>query len=122
MTLEQAQPEVQRKFMAGVYWRMTLALFLTAAVAWYSAQSQQILGILYSHRGLPFYGLIVAELVLVIALSAFIHKMNSFVALLFFILYSAVNGLTFSSIFIVYQLGSVYHIFLVSALSPSFML
>ena len=76
MTLEQAKPEVQRKFMAGVYFRMTLALFVTAAVAWYASQSEQIMGFLYSNRGLPFYGLIVAELVLVIALSAFIHKMN----------------------------------------------
>ncbi len=116
MTLDQAQPEVQRKFMAGVYWRMTVALFITAAVAWYSAQSQQIMGILYSNRGLPFYGLIVAELLLVIVLSAAIHKMNSVAALFFFILYSVVNGLTFSAIFVVYEIGSVFHVFLTSAL------
>ena len=116
MTLDQAQPEVQRKFMAGVYWRMTVALFITAAVAWYSAQSQQIMGILYSNRGLPFYGLIVAELVLVIVLSAAIHKMSSVAALFFFILYSVVNGLTFSAIFVVYEIGSVFHVFLTSAL------
>ena len=48
ITLEQAKPEVQRKFMAGVYLRMTAALFITAAVAWYAAQSGQIMGILYS--------------------------------------------------------------------------
>lgn len=116
MTLDQAQPEVQRKFMAGVYWRMTVALFITAAVAWYSAQSQQIMGILYSNRGLPFYGLIVAELLLVIVLSAAIHKMNSVAALFFFILYSVVNGLTFSAIFVIYEIGSVFHVFLTSAL------
>lgn len=116
MTLDQAQPEVQRKFMAGVYIRMTLALLITAAVAWYAAQSEQIMGIIYSHKGLPFYGLMILELALVIILSAFIHKMNSFAALFFFILYSVINGLTFSSIFFVYELGSVYHIFLISAL------
>jgi len=116
MTLEQAQPEVQRKFMAGVYLRMTIALLITAAVAWYASGSDQIMGILFSHRGLPYYALIIAELVLVIALSAFIHKMNSFVALLFFILYSVVNGLTFSVIFFRFEIGSVFHIFLISAL------
>ena len=116
MTLEQAKPEVQRKFMAGVYLRMTAALFITAAVAWYASQSEQIKEFLHSNRGLPFYGLIVAELVLVIALSAFIHKMNSFAALFFFVLYSVINGLTFSSIFIVYQIDSVFHVFLTSAL------
>ena len=116
MTLEQAKPEVQRKFMAGVYFRMTIALFITAAVAWYASGSEQIMGFLYSNKGLPFYALIVVELVLVIALSAAIHKMSSFVALFFFILYSVVNGLSFSAIFILYQLGSVFHIFLISAL------
>ena len=116
MTLEQAQPEVQRKFMAGVYLRMTIALLITAAVAWYASGSDQIMGILFSHRGAPFYALIVTELVLVIALSAFIHKINSLAALFFFVLYSVVNGLTFSVIFLVYELGSVFHIFLISAL------
>ena len=116
MTLEQAKPEVQRKFMAGVYLRMTAALFITAAVAWYASQSGLIMGILFSNKGLPFYGLIIGELALVIILSAFIHKMNSFAALFFFVLYSVINGLTFSSIFFVYDLGSVFHIFWVSAL------
>ena len=116
MTLDQAKPEVQRKFMAGVYLRMTIALFITAAVAWYAANSEQVMGILFSNKGLPFYVLIVAELVLVIALSAAIHKINSAAALFFFILYSVLNGLSFSAIFIVYQLGSVFHIFLISAL------
>ena len=102
--------------MAGVYFRMTIALFITAAVAWYASDSEQIMGFLYSNKGLPFYALIVVELVLVIALSAAIHKMSSFVALFFFILYSVVNGLSFSAIFILYELGSVFHIFLISAL------
>lgn len=116
MTLDQAKPEVQRKFMAGVYLRMTFALLITAAVAWYASGSDQIMGILYKYKGAFYYSLIIVELVLVIALSAFIHKMSSFVALLFFILYSVVNGLSFSVIFLVYELGSVFHIFLISAL------
>lgn len=116
MTLDQAKPEVQRKFMAGVYLRMTFALLITAAVAWYASSSDQIMGILFSHRGIPFYSLIILELALVIILSAFIHKISSLAALFFFVLYSVVNGLSFSVIFLVYELGSVFHIFLISAL------
>lgn len=116
ITLEQAKPEVQRKFMAGVYLRMTFALLITAAVAWYASASDQIMGILFSHRGIPFYALIIVELALVIILSAAIHKINSAAALFFFILYSVVNGLSFSVIFYVYEIGSVFHIFLISAL------
>ena len=116
ITLEQAKPEVQRKFMAGVYLRMTFALLITAAVAWYASTSDQIMGILFSHRGIPFYALIILELALVIILSAAIHKINSAAALFFFVLYSVVNGLSFSVIFYVYEIGSVFHIFLISAL------
>lgn len=116
ITLEQAKPEVQRKFMAGVYLRMTFALLITAAVAWYASTSDQIMGILFSHRGIPFYALIIVELALVIILSAAIHKINSAAALFFFVLYSVVNGLSFSVIFYVYEIGSVFHIFLISAL------
>jgi len=116
MTLDQAKPEVQRKFMAGVYLRMTFALLITAAVAWYASGSDQIMEYLYKYKGAFYYSLIIVELVLVIALSAFIHKISSLAALFFFVLYSVVNGLSFSVIFLVYELGSVFHIFLISAL------
>ena len=116
MTLDQAKPEVQRKFMAGVYLRMTFALLITAAVAWYASESELFESFLVKYKSAPYYALIVIELVLVIALSAFIHKINSFVAHFFFILYSVVNGLTFSVIFWNYEQISVFRIFLISAL------
>ena len=116
ITLSQAQPEVQRKFMTGVYLRMTLALIITAAVAWYTSRSEYMLQLLFSNRGVPFYVLIVLELVLVVVLSAAIHRLSPLAALFFFLLYSVINGITFSSIFIVYQIGSIFHLFLISAL------
>lgn len=116
ITLSQAKPDVQRKFMTGVYLRMMLALFISATVAYFASHSRAILGFLFSNNGIPFYGLLVAELVLVIALSAAIHKLSSFAAGAFFLLYSVINGLSLCTIFILYTGSSIYRMFLVSAL------
>ena len=59
--------------------------------------------------------LIIVEFVLVIFLSARVHKMQPNTAKIVFMLYSIVTGLTFSSIFVVYQLQSILIIFLVTS-------
>lgn len=58
---------------------------------------------------------IIAEFVLVIVLSARIFKMNPAVAKACFILYAFMSGLTFSSVFIVYELTSIMYVFLLAA-------
>jgi len=58
---------------------------------------------------------IISELVLVIILSARIHKMQPTTAKICFILYAFVSGLTFSSIFVVYDLSSIMYVFLITA-------
>lgn len=116
ITLSQAKPDVQRKFMTGVYLRMMLALFISATVAYFASKSDAILGFLFSNKGFPYYGLLVADLILVVALSAAIHKLSSFAAGAFFLLYSVINGLSLCTIFIRYNFDSIYTMFLVSAL------
>jgi len=59
--------------------------------------------------------ILIAELVLVIFLSARIHKMSPTTAKISFVLYAFVSGLTFSSIFVVYDLGSIMYVFLITA-------
>ncbi len=116
ITLSQAKPDVQRKFMTGVYLRMMLALLISAGVAYFASHSYTILNFLFSNQGIPFYVLIVGELVLVIVLSAAIHKLSSFVAMACFLLYAVMNGLSFCTIFMLYEVSSIYTMFLVSAL------
>jgi uncharacterized protein len=52
----------------------------------------------------------------VIALSWGINRMNAMTAIILFIVYSMMTGLTLSVIFLVYQLGSIVSIFGVTAL------
>lgn len=66
--------------------------------------------------GNAFWVLIIIEFVIVIVLSIRVMKMSPVAAKICFLLYAFVNGLTFSSIFVAYELTSIMMIFLVSAI------
>lgn len=55
--------------------------------------------------------LLVADVILVTILSVRIRKMNALTAKIMFILYSFISGLTFSVIFVTYQLVSIIYVF-----------
>ena len=100
--------------MKSVYMWMTLALGITGVVALYVAQSAQLLTAIFSNSIL-FWGLIIAEFVLVMVISARLLKMSFTSALMLFMLYSVINGLTLSVIFAIYTKASVASTFFVTA-------
>jgi len=106
--------DVERRFMAAVYRWMTLGLAVTALVAYSVATSETALRLVAGSR-LVFFGLIVAELGLVIALSAAAARMSSAAAGGLFLLYSALNGATLSVVLLVYTGASVALAFLCTA-------
>lgn len=110
---EEAQ-SVVKGFMARVYGWMFFALMITAGVSYYVSTSETIIGI-FMATPMIFYGLLIGELILVIALSAMINKIPSAVAAGIFILYSALNGVTLSLIFLIYTSASLFSTFIVTA-------
>ena len=66
-------------------------------------------------NGNTFWLFVVLEFVLVIVLSWRCMKMSPVAAKICFILYAFVSGLTFSSIFVVYDIASIMMVFLVSS-------
>ncbi|MBR5323320.1 MAG: Bax inhibitor-1/YccA family protein [Muribaculaceae bacterium] len=100
--------------MKSVYMWMTLALGITGVVALYVAQSSDLLYTIFSNSIL-FWGLVIAEFVLVMVISARLLKMSFSTALLLFMLYSVINGLTLSVIFALYTKASVASTFFVTA-------
>ena len=65
---------------------------------------------------IPFIIYVILEIGLVIFLSARIHKMSDTTAKLCFLIYSFITGLTFSTIFIVYELSSIIYVFGITSL------
>nr|WP_226943596.1 Bax inhibitor-1/YccA family protein [Pseudoprevotella muciniphila] len=100
--------------MRNVYIWMTLALVVTAMAAYYVASNESLL---YSIAGNPilFWGLMIGELLLVIILSARIHKMSFMTAAIMFVAYSLLNGVTMSFIFLAYTESSIVTTFLITA-------
>ena len=105
-----AFPALMRK----VYVWMSLALVITGLAAYVVATSPVLLNAIFSNS-IVFWGLIIAELVLVIGLSAAINKLSLTTATLMFVLYSVVNGATMASIFLVYAASSIAQVFFITA-------
>ena len=62
-----------------------------------------------------YYIIIIVELLIVIFLSARIQKMNPLTAMISFVLYSVVTGLTLSIVFVMFEMSSIIYIFLITA-------
>ena len=105
-----AFPALMRK----VYLWMALALFITGITAYGVASSPNLIESIVTNR-LLFFGMIFAELGLVIYLSARLHKLSLTSATLLFILYSILNGATLSVILLVYTLASIAKTFFICA-------
>ncbi len=93
---------------------MSVGLGITGLVAWLVANSPAALGLVLGNRW-AFYGLMAVELGLVFAFTAVARRASTAVAAAMFFAYAAVNGLTFSLIFVVYTSASIASTFLVSA-------
>ncbi|MFZ2412793.1 MAG: Bax inhibitor-1/YccA family protein [Candidatus Cryosericum sp.] len=103
-----------RAFFNRVYGWMAGGLALTAAIAWFVGNSVALQKVIFGNS-LVFVLLIVAEFVLVIGLTRAITRMSPQTAGLLFLAYAAVNGLTLSSIFMVYAKGDITMAFVSSA-------
>src|SRR5512136_2556983 len=98
--------DVERRFMAAVYRWMTFGLLVTAGVAFYVASTPEALQLIFGNR-MVFWGLIIAQFGLVIALSAAVNKLSAGVAGALFLLYSALTGATLSVVLLAYTGASV---------------
>jgi uncharacterized protein len=102
------------RFMSRVYGWMTAGLCLTGAVAWNVSGNPQLVQTIFGNQAL-FWGLIIAQLGAVMALSWLINRINAFTATLIYFLYAALTGLTLSSIFLAYTGSSIAQVFGVTA-------
>jgi FtsH-binding integral membrane protein len=64
-------------------------------------------------NSLIFFALIIAELALVFAISGMINKMSAGTATTLFVIYSALNGITLSFIFLAYARASIVSTFFI---------
>src|SRR5699024_337971 len=104
----------QANYISKVYIWMALALSVTGLCAYYVASTPSLVQTIIGNQIL-FFGLIIAELALVVYLSARINKISSETAVIMFLIYSLLNGATLSVIFLAYTAASISTTFFITA-------
>ena len=105
-----ALPVLMRK----VYLWMTLALVITGFTAFAVATTPNLQALVFYNQWI-MWGLIIAEVVLLLVISAGINKLSLTTATLLFVLYSVINGATLSIIFVAYSIGTISTVFFITA-------
>lgn len=100
--------------MRKVFIWMALALVVTGVTAYGVATTPSLLIAIVTNKAL-FWGLIIAELALVFAVSGAINRLSLATATLLFVLYSVVNGATLSVIFLAYSMPAIIQTFFITA-------
>lgn len=102
-----------RAYVQRVYAWMVGGLITTSVTAWIVFQFEALQNLIF---GTPLMWVVLfAPLVMVFILSSRIDTMKPSTAAGLFIAYSLVNGLSFSMIFMVYELGSIFQVFGIAA-------
>ena len=117
-TQRQGSVTVARTFMSGVFTWMTMALSITALVAWIFASNASLMNMLIRPEGgMTMLGWIVmfAPLGLVLLMGMGFQKLSASSMVLVFILYSALMGASLSFIFLMYSLPSIAKTFVITA-------
>lgn len=101
-------------FLSKVFGWMFVGLLLTAGTSFLVVSTPAIIMLLASNR-FVFYGLLIGELVLVVVISKNALKYSYPATIGLFLLYSFLNGVTLSFIFLVYSLGTLFYAFSITA-------
>lgn len=102
------------RIMKRVYLKMFLAMIVTAVTSYVCMNVPAVFLTLMSNSGL-YFGLLIAEVVLVFVLAGALNKLSSPVASLIFYVYSILNGVVLSAILAAYTASSVFSTFVITA-------
>lgn len=97
-----------------VYLWMAMALAITGMTAYMVADKETVIQLVV-YNSAVFWGLLIAELVLVVTLSMTIRRLSLTMLAAMFILYSFINGATLSVLFLVYTESSIASVFFITA-------
>lgn len=104
---------IQNKLFGKTFFWMFLGLLGSGIIAWYTYASGLFIDILMSNS---FNVLLIVELLVVLGFSLLFKKLPPFIVGILYFVYSMINGITLSVIFVVFELNSIIYLFGISAL------
>lgn len=118
---EGQQLSVARNFMASVFAWMFAALLISAGFAYAFSHEANLLGLLVNLETgkLNIFGYVVlfAPILFVMAMGVGFSRFSQSVLTVLFLLYAAITGISLCFIFLIYDLGSIYTTFGVTAVT-----
>ncbi len=105
---------MNNNILSKVYSWFSLGLLVTFLTAFIASTNESIIKLVFS--GPTVIIIVILELVCAIALPLRIRKMSKNTAIIMYLGFTFLTGLTFSSIFILYELTSIIWIFLVTSI------
>ena len=113
MNDEIIKEKTSNKFLGKTFFWMFLGILGTAIVAWYTYSS----GLLANIATQGYFGIIlIVEIVVVLLFSFLFRKLPPAAVGILYFLYSMINGVTLSTIFVMFELDSIIYLFGISAL------
>lgn len=103
-------------FMSRVYLWMMVGIGISGITAFIVSSRPDVVMYITQNKAI-FYGLIIFQLLAVVALSGWVQRMSIGLASLLYALYATLVGLTFSVLFLVYTMESISSAFFVTAFS-----
>lgn len=105
--------ETEENLIAKTFFWMFLGLLGTAIIAWYTYSTGLFIEIIL---GDYWSILLIAEVVVVLLFSFLFKKLPPVVVGILFFVYAALNGVTLSTIFVIFELTSIVYLFIASAI------
>jgi FtsH-binding integral membrane protein len=102
-----------RKFMLSVYNNMTISLAISGVVALFVSTSPGLMSVIW---GSPLKWVVMfLPLAMSLGFTFLVDKVSSGTARMFLFVFAAAMGLSFSSIFAVFKMGSIVQVFFITA-------
>jgi FtsH-binding integral membrane protein len=102
-----------RKFMLSVYNNMTISLVISGAVALFVSMSPGMMSLIWATH--LKWVVVFLPLVMSLGFTFMVDKISSSTARLFLFVFAAAMGLSLSSLFAIFKMGSIVQVFFITA-------
>jgi FtsH-binding integral membrane protein len=102
-----------RKFMLSVYNNMTISLAISGAIALFVSMSPALMSVIWATH--LKWVVIFLPLAMSLGFTFLVDKISSSTARLFLFVFAAAMGLSLSSVFIIFKMGSIVQVFFITA-------
>lgn len=112
--------KITNTYVQKVYFWLFIGLIITSITAYVVSTDPDIYNVILGND-IVFYGLLIAQFLAIVTVSAFIRRIPDNIAEITFVLYCFLTGLTLSSIFLEFDIYSIAYVVLITAAMFGFM-